>query len=171
MNFKAKLNAKFYIVSALLFGIVMLGVYGLYFLNANEIMMEDAPMDAETKTLFSVVIGAVVLSWVLSLLALIRQILLGFAFCLDDTGIHGTLSAVNVLAFIFIVPIKSIPYGAVERASVENGILTLHIDKTKVDALSIFRPFIRREYHLFAGFTLANQEDIKKELGKYISVP
>ncbi len=170
MNIKAKLNAKFYIVSALLFGIVMLGVYGLYFLNANEILMDDAPMDATTKTILSALIGVIVLSWALSLLAVIRQMVLGYAFCIDDKGIHRTLTAVNVLAFIFIVPIKCIPYEAIECASVEGGILTLRIDKKKVDTLSVFRPFIRKEYHLFAGFTSDTQEDIKNELGRYIEI-
>ena len=47
MKFKAKLNLKFYIVSILLLGIVALGWYGVYFLNANEILMEDnTPMDS-----------------------------------------------------------------------------------------------------------------------------
>ena len=170
MNFKAKLNTKFYIVSVILLGMVALGIYGLYFLNANEILMDDAPMDATTKTILSALIGVIVLSWALSLLALIRQMVLGYAFCIDDKGIHRTLTAVNVLAFIFIVPIKCIPYEAIERASIEGGILTLHIDKKKVDVLSILRPFVRKEYHLFAGFTSEMQEDIKNELSKYFNV-
>ena len=84
MKFKAKLNLKFYIVSILLLGIVALGWYGVYFLNANEILMEDnTPMDSQTKMLFIIAIGAVVLSWTFSFFTLIRQVLLGYAFVID----------------------------------------------------------------------------------------
>lgn len=171
MKFKARLNAKFYVVSVLLLGIVILGIYGVYFLNSNEILMDDAPMDAQTKTILSALIGVIVLSWGLSLLAVIKQMVHGLAFCMDDKGIHHTLSAVNFLAFIFVVPIKSIPYDAIESVTDENGTLTLLIDKKKVDTFFMFRPFVRREYHLFTGFTVEKQEEIKNELGKYISVP
>lgn len=169
MKFKAKLNAKFYIVSALLLGIVVLGWYGIYFLNANEILMEDnIPMDDTTKLFFSVVMCAVVLSWTFSLLALVRQIILGQAFSLDYEGIHHTSTAINVLAFIFVVPVKNIPYNAIEKFCEENGTLTLFIDKKKIDAFMIFRPLVRKRYHLFSGFTAENRERIKSELSRYI---
>ena len=125
-EFKAKLNLKFYIVSILLLGIVALGWYGLCFLNTNEILMEDnTPMDSQTKTLFSIAIGTVVLSWTFSFVTLIRQMLCGYAFMIDENGIHTTSTAINVLAFIFVVPIRTIPFSAIERVSKDDGVLTL----------------------------------------------
>lgn len=169
MNFKAKLNLKFYIVSILLLGIVALGWYGLYFLNANEILMEDnTPMDSQTKMLFTIVIGAVVLSWTFSFFALIRQVLFGYAFMIDKNGIHTTATAINVLAFIFVVPIRTIPFYAIEKVSDNDGILTLHIDKAKIDVIPILRIFVRKTYRLFSGFTVEKQDVIKNELEKYI---
>ena len=55
MNFKAKLSLKFYIVSFLLLGIVAFGWYGIYFLNTNEILMEDnTPMDIQIKIILTI---------------------------------------------------------------------------------------------------------------------
>ncbi len=168
MKFKAKLNLKFYIVSVLLLGIVVLGWYALFFLNANEILMDNAPMDRETKMFFTVAIGAIVLSWTFSLFTLIRQVLFGCAFVMDDNGIHTTATAINVLAFIFVVPVKRIPFCAIERVSEEDGVLTLHIDKAKIDVNPVLRIFARKRYHLFSGFTAEKQDIIKAELEKHI---
>ena len=170
MKFKAKLNLKFYIVSILLLGIVVFGWYGgVYFLNTNEILMEDnTPMDSQTKMLFTIAIAIVVLSWTFSFFTLIKQMLFGYAFMIDENGIHNTATAINVLAFIFVVPIRTIPFYAVEGFSEDNGVLTLKIDKTKIDVIPILRIFARKRYHLFSGFTVEKQDIIKDELEKYI---
>lgn len=166
---KAKLNLKFYMVSILLLGIVILGWYGLYFLNTNTILMEDhLPMDNQIKLFLSIIIGVVVLSWTISLFTVLRQILLGQAFSMDADGIHSTATAIIIFAFIFIIPIRTIPYAAIEKISEENGMLTLFIDKEKVDMIPILRVFSRKKYHLFLGFTAEKQENIKSELYKHI---
>ena len=159
MEYKAKLNAKFYIVFILLLGIVILGWYGIYFLNANEILTEDnLPIDNNTKLILSVAMSAVVLSWSVSVFTLIRQIILNSAFSLDDEGIHYTATATNILAFIFIVPVKKIPYDAIDKICEENGVLTLFINKQKVDTFIIFRPFVRKKYHLFSSFRILKRK-------------
>lgn len=169
MNFKAKLSLKFYIVSFLLLGIVAFGWYGIYFLNTNEILMEDnTPMDVQTKIMFTIVISAAVLSWTFSLFTLIRQAIFGYAFMIDENGIHTTATAINVLAFIFVIPIRTIPFSAIEKVSEDNGVLTLYIDKTKIDIIPILRTLARKKYHLFSGFTVEKQDIIKAEIEKYI---
>ncbi len=169
MKFKAKLNLKFYIVFVLLLGIVALGWYGVYFLNANEILMEsNTSMDSQTKILFTIAIGAVVLSWTFSFFTLIRQVLFGYAFVIDEDGIHTTATAIKVLAFVFVVPIRTIPFYAIEKVSEDDGVLTLYIDKDKIDMIPILRVFARKRYHLFSGFTVEKQENIKAELNKFI---
>ena len=59
--------------------------------------------------------------------------LFGYAFVIDENGIHNTATAINVLAFIFVVPIRTIPFSAIEGFSEDNGVFTLEIDKTKID--------------------------------------
>ena len=73
-----------------------------------------------------------------------------------------------MLAFIFIVPIRTIPFSAIERVLEEDGVMTLNIDKAKIDVIPILRIFARKRYHLFSGFTVEKQDVIKVELERYI---
>lgn len=168
MELKAKLNSKYYIISFLLLGLVVFAWYGLYFLNANDILMEDTPMDAETKMLFTVLLGLVGASWTLSLVTLIRQMLVGAAFRVDRDGIHTTATLFMLFAFIFVVPVKTIPYDAIRKVSEENGILSVSLDKSKIKVSPILRPLVRKEYHFFLGFTKEKPEDIKRALDRFM---
>jgi len=164
---KAKLSVKFYIIASFLLGVVLLGWYGVIFLNTNEILVDDLPMDADTKLIFTVLMSAIVLSWTLSLLTVIRQMLLGYAFFLDENGIHATATVVVIFAFILVVPVRRIPYEAIQQIGDENGILTVHIDKSKIQALPVLKPLVRKEYHFFSGFTKEKTESIKGMLSRF----
>lgn len=167
---KAKLNAKFYITSVLLLGLVVFIWYAIYFLNANEILMEDhTPMDPGVKTLFTVALGAVALSWTMSLLTLVRQIIAGVAFRMDEEGIHTTATIVRFFAFIFIVPVKTIPYDAIRRIYKENGILSATIKKSKVQIFPVLKPFLGKEYHFFFGFTREKQDEIGQTIHQFMT--
>ena len=169
MIFKARLNLKFYIVFILLLCLVLFVWYGIYFLNTSEIQMEDnRPMDAGTKALFTVLMSLVAVSWTMSLFTVVRQIIKRVAFCLDETGIHSTATAVMVLAFIFVVPIKKIPYDAMEEVSEENGILSVKLNKSKIVVLPMLRFLVGKQYHFFSGFTKENQNEIKQMLRKFV---
>ena len=118
--------------------------------------------------LFIIAIGAVVLSWTFSFFTLIRQMLFGYAFMIDENGIHNTATAINVFAFIFVVPIRTIPFSAIEKVSEDDENLTLHIDKAKIDIIPFLRIFARKRYHLFSGFTVEKRDIVKAELEKHI---
>ena len=166
---KARVSLKFYIVSFVLLALVVFVWYGIYFLNANEILMEDgAPMDSTTKMIFTVLMSLIAFSWSVSSLILIRQMLLKYAFVMDEDGIHNTVTAIVILAFIVIVPVKLIPYDAVLYTKEEDGILTSKLDKAKCVTSPVFKPFMRSEYHFFSGFTSEKQENIKNTLDKYV---
>ena len=166
---KARISLKFYIVSFVLLALVVFVWYGIYFLNANEILMEDgAPMDSTTKIIFTVLMSLIAFSWSVSLFILIRQMLLKYAFVMDEDGIHNTVTAIVILAFIVIVPVKLIPYDAVLYTKEEDGILTSKLDKAKCVTSPVFKPFMRSEYHFFSGFTSEKQENIKNTLDKYV---
>ena len=168
MTFKAKLNIKFYVVSVLLLCLVLFVWYGIYFLNANEILMDNNPMDSETKSIFTALISIVAVSWTMSLFSLIHQIISGIAFCMDDDGIHTTATAVMVLAFIFVVPIKTIPYDAIVQIYEDNCILSIKLDKSKISTLPILKLFVKNEYRFFSGFTKENSSEIKQMLDQFI---
>ena len=165
MKFKASLNLRFYICTIALLGITVFGWYALWFLNVNEILIEgNTPMDLETKRIFTVIMGVVVLSWTASLFVLVRQIFLNKAFWLDGEGIHQTLTAVNILAFIFIVPIKTIPFSAISKIYEEDGVLTVETDKSQLEMPFLVRLFANKKYHFLKGFTTVNQDEIKTKI-------
>lgn len=168
MVFKARLSIKFYIVFILLLGMTVFAWYGIHFLNANEIMMEDEPMDAQTKFIFTLALSAAALSWTFSVFTLIRQIVMKQAFSMDDTGIHGTATAIMVFAFIFVIPIKTIPYSAIIKTSEKDGVFAVQIDKAKIDVIPFLRLFVNKEYHFFFGYSKESKESIKAELNKRI---
>ena len=166
---KTKLSAKFYFLAVLLLGIVILGWYGVYFLNANEILMEDdSPMDLNTKKWLTVAMCLIVSSWTLSLLTVIRQIFLGYAFYMDESGICSTSSIMVLLAFVFVVPVKRIPYDAIEWVGEENGLFLIKINKSKIEVFPIFRPLVRKEYYFFSGLTKEKTEIIRETLDFFL---
>lgn len=171
MQYKAKLNIKFYIVSMLLFGLVIFIWYGVYFLNTNVILMDDdAPMSDDTKLFFTVALSIIGISWTISLITVIRQIVMGTAFIVDENGIHYTATAINIFAFIFVIPVKTIPYSAITKISNENGILTVFFDKDQIKVLPILRFFARKQFSFFYGFTTENLSNIESEIKKYINI-
>lgn len=145
--FTAKLNARYYICTLLLAGMSVFGWYAIYFLNANTILMEDgAPMSADVKMIFTVCLSVAVASWTLSFLVLLRQMIAGHAFVLDQNGIHSTVTAVFVLAFICIVPVKEIPYSAIESKEETDGLIFCILTSRRSLRPLFFAP-------LFAGST------------------
>lgn len=164
------LRGKFYIVTVLLACMVVFGWYGVWFWSANEIMMEDAPMSAEMKTLFAVLMALIVSTWTLSLFTLLRQILAGAAFTLDRNGIHTTATAIIVLAFIIVVPVKRIPFDAIRSLREEDGVLVATLDKSKIALFPPLRLFVRREYRFFFGFAKQNPEQLRRLLLEYTSL-
>lgn len=159
--FKARLGMKFYIAAFLLFCLTALGWYGVYFLNSNVIYTDGSQMDGAAKTVLSAAIGAVLLSWTFSLIAMIRQIITGHAFTIDGSGIGSTVTAFMFLAFIFVVPVKNIPYSAIEKITVDKGITTLRLKKREIKTNPALLPFLPKEFHFFAGYTAEPQDLIK----------
>lgn len=83
---------------------------------------------------------------------------------LDEEGIRSTSCAAVVLAFIFVVPVRTIPYSAIESISDKNGVLTLRIDKSKSDIPKALRIFARRSYCFFSGFTKEKMSASRRSL-------
>ena len=161
--FKAKLNFKFYLVALILLGVVAFGWYGIYFLQTHEILMENGePMEATNRMVFTVLGVLIVLSWTFSFLMVLIQALRGYAFYMDEDGIHNTATVLVFLAFIFVVPIKEIPYSAIIKTLEVRGIATLVLDKSKLRMSSFLNMFAQQEYHFFHTFTRAKQEEIQE---------
>lgn len=169
MIFKPGLNLKFYIVSIILLGFSAFGWYSTYFLNANEILMEDnTPMTRETKIFFTVLLCLILFTWTFSAISVIVQAMRGYGFCMDENGIHNTVTAMLILSVILVIPVKNIPYSAIEKITKEEDVITLHLDKSKIKVSPFLRPFISKKYRLFSGFTKEKQAEAEEHLRRFI---
>ena len=150
---QAKWGWRIYAAAVLLLGAVCIAVDAIWFLQSHSVEMDGAPMSPAVKGLFTLLSGAVTVSWVISLVAVVGRLIGGTAWRMDETGIHSTLNGTILFAFIFVIPVKHIPWAAVSSLAVEDGVLTARIDKKAVSVFPIFRPFLRKSYHFCQGFT------------------
>lgn len=166
---EVKLNKKYYIVTVLMAALVIFVWYGIYFLNTNQVMIEDDPMTDNEKITFTTMFTVVALTWTMSFIIMVRQVFLGYAFSMDTDGIHNTLNGIILFAFIFVIPVRRIPFSAITDISKRDGHLVVSVDKSQVAVLPIFRPFIRREYHFCQGFCQADMTAVETFLNNRIS--
>ena len=166
---KAKLSFSFYFVALLLIGITVFAWYGALFMNTEVITDENGqPLDDATSTAFTAIICAVAFTWTVSSLTVIRQMLFGYAFLIDENGIRNTASGLILFAFIFIIPIKLIPYSAITDMYIKDNALTVTIDKSKIKAIPPLKIFIRKEYHFFNGFTKLEANELRAMIENYM---
>ena len=166
--FKAKLNFKFYLVALFLLAFTALGWYGIYFLQTQEILMENGePMEMTTRIVFTVLGTLVVSSWSFSSLVLFVQAVRGYGFYMDEDGIHNTVTALAFLAFVFVVPIKEIPYSAVIKTVEQRRFVTLILDKSKLRMSSFLNMFAQQEYHFFHTFIREKTEKVQEAYYHY----
>lgn len=158
---EVKLNKKYYIVTVLMTTLVIFVWYGIYFLNTNQVMIEDEPMTNNETIAFTIMFAAVAVTWTLSFISMVRQIFLGYAFSMDTDGIYNTLNGIILFAFIFVIPVRRIPFSAITGVSKRDGQLVVSVDKSQVAAFPIFRPFIRCEYHFCQGFCQADMAAVE----------
>ena len=172
---KAKLNARFYIAAVLLFVFVAIAWYGVYFLMTNDISVgeDSVPMNGTEKNVLAVISTLVGLSWTFSLVTVLGIAARGCGFIMDESGIRSTASITVFLAFIFIVPIKHIPYHALSEITLRGDdaarrMITARLDKEKAGIPLLLRPLVPDEYHFFAYYTTAKTDEIMTELKKYM---
>lgn len=163
MMVHAKLRPLYYI--AMLFlaaAVALLGSFLPYWLT-NDILLEDnTPMPAEQKTLITLVFVIVLLSWTVSLIVMIMQIVRGSLFTADASGITHTLQAMVLFALIIVIPIRKIPREAIESLEEKDGHLQARLDKSKVDVCPLWRPFVQKTYHFGYRFAKTDPASLRE---------
>ncbi len=167
--FSSKLNTKFYIVSILLCVFTALCWCMVYSFFSGEILVDNKQPFNEEKWFF-IALCIVLISWTISAFSLLRQIISGYAFCMDENGIHSTSTAIIIFSLVFVIPVRTIPYSAIERIEKEKGAFTLILRKSEIDVFPPFRLFMSKRYHLFYGFTVEKHERVKEELNRFIKL-
>lgn len=133
--FTKKWNAKIYLATAFLGGVLALIGYSVYLTVTGQVSDENGDRLAPVwKIIFCVVIAIVGSSYLITFLMLIKQLLRhrSTAFTLDSNGIHNTLCIIMLFAFALVVPVKCIPWNAVKRLDTEDEVVSVHLNTAQV---------------------------------------
>ncbi len=131
-----KLNWRFHFWWVFLTPVVLLGARVITMLLSGEVSDEDGrALPAVFCWIVSAILSVVLLSYLsavlVSLVHLFRHH--GVAFRLSETGVEDTLVVLNLLAFVFILPVRCIPWHAVRYIDTDDGV-NLRLRRKEIDA-------------------------------------
>ncbi len=162
MSIRPKLCFLYYFMTFALALFTASTAFGAHMIsNANENLMDDnIPMTPGTKLLFTFALCIIFLSAASSLVVLIRQIILGYAYKIDSEGIHNKLNATILFALVIIIAVKFIPKAAIKSIEKSDSAITIKIDKTKVNTFPLLKPIIRSEITLSKKFLKTDETEL-----------
>ena len=108
-----------------------------------------------------------VFSWLMSFFIILRQIIRGYAFKVDEAGVHSTLSVTIFLSLIIVVPVTYIPFDGIVTLDEEYGVLRAKLEKSKIDLPAFLRPFLRSKFYFFNGYRKESNEEIRNMIKSY----
>ena len=106
---KQKLSFNFYIVIAVMVLCIVIFPYGIYGILSGTLVNDNGgEFNTSSKVLLTFIGSAATVFSLISIIPAIRQAMIGYAFIIDDQGIHSTLSVFGV---------KTYPYDAHKKNS------------------------------------------------------
>ena len=93
--------------------------YASFLIINNEVTYEDGePLPLVIRVLICTLLGIVSFGYVISCIRFLNHIVKHgkTAFKISEQGIHDTVILLNVLAFVFVVPVKFIPWSEITYA-------------------------------------------------------
>ena len=131
MKYKAAWRYYFFLI--LFSSVALLGAKVIFMLLNGEIMYEDEPMHKSVAILISIPLCVVLSNYVITSYTLLRQ-LIKFeksVVTITPEGIENTLVFLNLFAFIFVLPVKLIPWEAVKYFDEENTYIRVNTKLVK----------------------------------------
>ena len=170
MEFKARFSKMFYIMLVfLVLGSAMCS-FALFSVLSGRVVLEGIQHNESAMLILKLLLFMVTLSWVLSCVSAVSQAIKGYAFVIAEEGITSTVTMLRAFAFIFVVPVKNIPYSAIKEIEEKNGYLVAVLDKDEIDVSPFLKPFVSKQYSFFLSYTADKPDEIKKRLSKYVSL-
>lgn len=139
-------NKLFYVALILLILLIGLIAFTFFKLITGNIIDGDTGKVLKLKDELSFVIpiGIISITWLISLIIMLRQkFKFNYAFTISDEGIHNCLLGGIFFAFIFIIPIKFIPW-----KNINNKGNRLVINIKELENMSLFSRLIIRLYEI-----------------------
>lgn len=153
------LNKKFLLATLALSTVVVLCVSTSYKLLSSKIIIEDANINS--GLLLAAILIIVSISYLYSVIVMIRQYVVysKSAFTITGEGIQNTIVGMNLLAFIFVAPIKEIPWDAIKSIEKTQGFYIAKLDLKKVQAGPIAKLTIKMTGYKFCSSFLSGSID------------
>ncbi|MBE6975293.1 MAG: hypothetical protein E7436_07365 [Ruminococcaceae bacterium] len=113
-----------------------LGIRVIWMLLGGEVMDGDEEMGRGMAIVLSVLIALAFSTYIETSVVMLWQLLRfhGSVLRITDNGVENTLVYVNVLAFVFVFPVKLIPWDAVKYADLEDEVPYIRLKTKEVDA-------------------------------------
>ena len=145
---------RYYFFAILFTAVSLMGARALYMLFAGQVSFGDDLTAGENKFLCifaAVVLFFPLLSYLRSAWYLWRQLIRfkGAVITLTDAGIENTLVFTWLFAFVFIRPVKLIPWEAVKYCDTENRHPYVRLQVKKVKAGWLARLILRLKGYVF----------------------
>ncbi len=148
-----KVGWSAWFLTVFLAAVIALGVKVIVMLLAGEVAMEDGPMDPTYARVLAIVSALVLLTWLISVLTMLRQLIFyrGTELTLTHEGIEHTTVTVVILAFVLVLPIKFIPWEAVTYYGKKDGHPYVKVDTGRVKASFVAKAILKASGYAFCG--------------------
>lgn len=133
-EYKAGWRYYFFLI---FFGLVsILGARVIWMLLSGEVMDGDEEMSREMAIFLSVMVGIAFSTYIETAAVLLWQLIRygGCALEITENGVENTLVFVNILAFVFVVPVKLIPWEAVKYTDFDDNHPYIRVNTKMVQA-------------------------------------
>jgi len=151
-----KLNAKFAICLAAIIVVILLAIRCIYMFFTGQIIDEKGESCGKVlDTVFGLLFSIIASSYIYSAITMLRQYIFhsGNAFELTERGIENTMVSINILAFIFVMPVKCIPWDAVKSVSPDGSGYDASVNIKKVKANFLAKLVLLTGYGFCNKFT------------------
>ena len=111
-----KLGWRFWFFYVFLLLTLLLGLRAISMLLTGQVSLEDEPMPPAFAWIMSIMLSIPLSTYLYSIITMTRQLIRhqGTALTITNEGIENTLTFVYLFAFVFVFPIKLIPWGSVK---------------------------------------------------------
>ena len=129
-----KLGWRFWFFYILLFGTLLLGLRAISMLLTGQVSLEDEPMPPAFAWIMSILFAIPLSSYLYSVVVMTKQLIRhqATALTITEQGIENTLTFVYLFAFVFVIPVKLIPWNSVKYWDGEE---TPHYIRVKVSCI------------------------------------
>lgn len=131
-----KLNGRYLVCCLFLLSVLILAGRVIYMLVQGQVSDHGKEMSSFITVIIIAVIALPVSTYVYSFIIMLKQYIKhkGNAYTLTQNGIENTLTFINLFAFIFVLPVKKIPWEAIKVIDNSEGFYQIRVSIKMIEA-------------------------------------